>query len=269
MDTKKCTNCHETKIITQDFPKNGRIYRAVCKICHSKKQMQRYFENHNEHLLKRKENYEKNKDIILEKNAEYRKEKRDAICEQKKEYYQQNRNVILEKSKTKNYKEKRNKYLKEKRKTDKRFSMVCAYRARLNEVLHKQKKNTYISYLNCKREMFLDWIEYLFDNEFCWEDYGKKWVIDHVIPIDFFDLEKEEHIYKCFSWFNLRPCEKEENSSKSNKILEDIIKTHQDKLNNFLKIKRYQADIEIYQWLREELRYGKKPSVLDDSHPSS
>lgn len=269
MDTKKCTNCNEIKIITQDFPKNGRIYRSICKVCHCKKQTQRYFENHDVQLLKKKEHYEQNKDILLEKNRDYRKKNRNIICEQKKEYYQENRDSILEKLKTKDYKEKRNKYLKEKRKTDKRFALVNAYRARLNEVLHKQKKNTYVHYLNCNREMFLDWIEYQFDNKFCWKDYGKKWVIDHVIPIDFFDLDNTQHIYKCFSWFNLRPCEILDNMTKSNKIMEDIVKNHQDILNNFIKIKRYQADVEIYQWLREELRYGNKPSVLGDSHPSS
>jgi hypothetical protein len=52
--------------------------------------------------------------------------------------------------------------------------------------------------------------------------------------------------------------------------LESIVKEHQNILNNFLKINNwYQADIEIYQWLREELRYGKKPSVLGDSQPNS
>ncbi len=267
MDNKKCNNCDITKPL-QEFPKNGRIYRAICKICHCEKQKKRYLENHEENLVKKKENYQKNKDIILQNNKVYREANKDSVNEQKKEYYQKNRDEILQKLKTKNYKDKRNKYLQDRRKTDKKFSMVCSYRARLNDVLHKQKQNTYIYYLNCKRNMFLDWIEFQFDNVFKWEDYGKKWVIDHVIPIDFFNLDIHIHREKCFSWFNLRPCCILENMKKSNKILEDIVQDHQNLINKYLEINGYQTNVEIHQWLRQELRYGKNPYVLDNSQPS-
>lgn len=264
MDTKKCNDCGVEKIITQDFPKNGRIYRAICKVCHCEKQKQRYQADISKHLLKNKEKYQKNKDAILENNKQYRSE-----CAQKKQYYNANRDEILQKSKSKDYKEKRNKYLRDRRQTDKKFALVCAYRARLSEVLQKQKRNTHITYLNCKREMLLDWIEFQFGDKFQWETYGKEWVIDHVMPIDFFDIEDKEHVYKCFSWFNLRPCDIRQNSEKSNKLMEDVVYKHQQVINNFLEIDtRYQADVEIYQWLREKLRYGKKPSVLGDSQPS-
>jgi hypothetical protein len=269
LKAKICNTCKVEKLIIQDFPKNGRIYRSICKVCHCEKQKQRYIENRDEIRNKMKDHYEKNKETILEKNKDYRKKNRNIICEQKKEYYQKNRNEILEKLKETNYKEKRNKYLQNRRKVDKRFALINAYRARLYEVLHKQKRNTYVSYLNCNREMFLDWIEFQFADKFKWEDYGKKWVIDHVIPIDFFDLENYNHQYKCFSWFNLRPCEIRDNMEKSNKILEDIVKNHQSIVDTFIKIKRYQADIEIYQWLRNELRYGKNPSILGNPQPSS
>lgn len=273
MESKICKECGVIKNITDEFPKNGRIYRAVCKPCHSNKQKERY-EKKNEderkqHLEKRKEFYVKNKDDILKINKEYRKQNRDVICEQKKKYYLKNRDEILKETKTKDYREKRNKYLQKRRKNDKFFSMINAYRVRINEVLQKQKKNTYITYLNCKREQFLDWLEFQFNGEYIWEDYGKKWVIDHVIPIAFFDLENKDHIQRCFNWFNLRPCNKDDNLKKSDKIVLDIVEDHQNNINNFLKINNwYQADVEIYQWLREKLRYGENPSVLDNSQPN-
>jgi len=254
MDQKTCNNCGVTKPITQDFPKNGNNYRSVCKICHCEKQKHRYHENHNEYLQRKKKQYETNKENTLERNKKYRQENRDIIREQKQSYYQNNKLEILQKAKAKDYKEKRNKYLQNRRKTDKKFAMVCAYRARLNEVLHKQKQNTYVTYLNCNREMFLNWIEFQSNSFYKWEDYGEKWVIDHVIPIDFFDFNIDEHVYKCFSWFNLRPCDKVENMKKSNKLIDDIVASHQEVRNNFKSINRYQADVEIHQWLREKLR---------------
>lgn len=261
MELRDCSVCKIQKHI-KDFPKNGMSYRLICKICHSNKQKERYFANHSENLVKKKIFYHENKEKIIEYNKEYREKNRNIICDQKKEYYKSNRDEILQKVKTKDYKEKRNKYLQNKRKNDKEFAIICAYRARLNEVLHKQKKNTYIKYLNCKREEFLNWIEFQFNEYFSWETYGKEWVIDHVIPISFFELNNETHIFKCFSWFNLRPCYKKENLEKSDKVILDIVEIHQTTLNNFKKISNwYQADVEIYQWLREQLRYGKNPFV--------
>jgi hypothetical protein len=269
MNTKTCKSCGIEKHKTDDFPKNGRIFRAICKVCHSDKQKKRYDEDKETYLINKKKYYEENKQSIIVKNKEYRKENRDKICQQKNNYYQLNREEILKKTQTKDYKEKRNKYLQNRRKEDKTFALICAYRARLNEVLHKQKKNTYIEYLNCKREQFLEWIEFQIKDPLKWETYGKDWVIDHVIPIDFFDLEQDEQRYMCFSWFNLRPLLIKDNLSKSNKIYIEAVEQHQNVLNNFKNVSYwYQADIEIYQWLRQKLGYGKNPSVLGNSQPS-
>jgi hypothetical protein len=41
------------------------------------------------------------------------------------------------------------------------------------------------------------------------------------------------------------------------------------KLRGTPKAKRYQGDIEIYDWLRQELKYGKNPYRLGDPQPSS
>jgi 5-methylcytosine-specific restriction endonuclease McrA len=99
-----------------------------------------------------------------------------------------------------------------------------------------------------------------------WDNYSEYWVLDHVIPIAFFNLEDDIHLKQCFSWFNLRPLEKNENSKKSDKINLNIIKQHQEKINNY----GYQSHIEIYDWLRNELKYGKNPCrYMDNQQPSS
>jgi hypothetical protein len=66
-----------------------------------------------------------------------------------------------------------------------------------------------------------------------WENQGTYWDIDHVIPCSHFDLSKEENKYKCFNWKNLRPLKKEENNSKNDKYLEDIIKLHFNKADKY------------------------------------
>ena len=255
---KQCTICNIVKNIISDFPKNGRIYRSICKICHTEKEKERYQLKKEEIVLKKKDYYDKNKSEILNQMKIYRDDNKEILLDKKREYYKKNRDIILEKVKSKDYKQKRNKFLQNKRKIDKKFCLISAYRARLSEVLRKQKRNTYIHYLDCTREQLLDWIEFQFDYatpKLLWESYGKVWVIDHVIPINFFNLDNDIEKARCFNWYNLRPCLLTDNLTKSDKIDFNIIENHSKILQEFKKKNKwYQTDIEIYQWLREKLR---------------
>ena len=51
------------------------------------------------------------------------------------------------------------------------------------------------------------------------ENYGKLWHIDHVIPCSFFKLDNLNEQKKCFHWSNLRPLYAKKNLEKSNKII--------------------------------------------------
>jgi hypothetical protein len=56
------------------------------------------------------------------------------------------------------------------------------------------------------------------------------------------------------------------NIEKSDKIELHTIKQHQEIINNF----EYQGCIEIYNWLRQELGYGKNLNeYIDNQQPSS
>lgn len=73
-------------------------------------------------------------------------------------------------------------------------------------------------YLDCSKNEFFDWIEYQFDANMNWDNYVDYWVLDHVIPIAWFNLEDEIHKNHCFRWYNLRPFKKEDNLKKSDKL---------------------------------------------------
>jgi hypothetical protein len=107
---------------------------------------------------------------------------------------------------------------------------------RISETLKASKtykNNTTFTYIECDREYFTKWFEFIFEEKMSWNNYGE-WHIDHVIPCSTFDLTKEDDKKKCFSWKNLRPCWSKENISKGNKILNDVIKEHNIKVNNFI-----------------------------------
>ena len=51
-----------------------------------------------------------------------------------------------------------------------------------------------------------------------WDNHGL-WEIDHKIPCDAFDLTNPEEQKKCFHYTNLQPLIKQENRTKSNRIV--------------------------------------------------
>ena len=51
-----------------------------------------------------------------------------------------------------------------------------------------------------------------------WENYGKTWHIDHVLPVSIFNHTNEDAVKICWNWRNLRPLNAKENISKSNTV---------------------------------------------------
>jgi hypothetical protein len=136
----------------------------------------------------------------------------------------------------------------------------------LRSKIHKVLKNLNTSYkeiLGCNKDFLIKWLEYRFDNNMTWENYGIYWDIDHIIPISNFDFSDEKQIKICFHWTNLQPLNKKINQSKSNKIIKKYI---DDNIINITKFQSgYQILSETLEWL-EKTRYGKNPvDIMDNS----
>jgi hypothetical protein len=139
----------------------------------------------------------------------------------------------------------------------------------------KGYNSTYKNILGCDMDFFKKWIEYRFDKNMNWENLGKYWQIDHILPINAFDFKNEKHILICFHWTNLQPLTCFENKSKSDKLQLHYYFNNLVSINRFnLKYKQfmgYQMINESLSWLRNnELRYGKNPpdKTMDNSQPS-
>jgi len=178
----------------------------------------------------------------------------------KKKYYQNNKIKHAEYNSNPINKERRNKRIKERIKEEPEFRIIRSSKSRIHEILKGYKNCSSSLLLNCTRDELYKWIEFNFDNEINWNNYGNIWHIDHVIPIDFFDNTIGDQQNLCFHWSNLRPLKKEINMSKSNKIEKEYILTHYKSLEQFYKLnQRYQISIERCLWQRLELWYGNNP----------
>ena len=92
-------------------------------------------------------------------------------------------------------------------------------RCRLNRALKGNIKSARtIDLVGCSIEFLLKHLEKLFYNIMTWDNHGKYWEIDHIIPCDSFDLTDPEQQRKCFHWTNLQPLTIKQNRSKGNKL---------------------------------------------------
>lgn len=69
-------------------------------------------------------------------------------------------------------------------------------------------------------------LENQFDKNMNWNNYGKYWQIDHIVPVNLYDLSNPIEIKKCWSLKNLRPLEKMKNLIKSNKLSLELIEEY-------------------------------------------
>jgi len=132
------------------------------------------------------------------------------------EYFEQYNNK-RDRTLTPEQKERANELQRERRKDPvKRFSSNV--RSRISHALGRHSMGTTRHELiGCSYKELCEHIEQQFDEFMTWDNYGKYWEHDHIIPVDAFDLSDTEQQKLCFHYTNIRPLEIPKNRKKSNK----------------------------------------------------
>ena len=254
---KQCTKCKIIKNNTEFgiSSNNNDGLRYDCKECRKKY-------NKENKISKRNYNqkyYQINKNNIFENNKVYRLENKEKIYLQRKQYRENNKESI--KQKMISYKNRRNELIKERRKYDIEYKITENLKTKIHNVLSKKSRPSSELLIGCNYNILVEFLEYQFDSSMNWDNYGKIWHIDHVLPIKKFNLIDIKNQKICFNWKNLQPLLKHENQSKSDNIILHMFFNHLITLMRFIKYKslnnEYQGVIEKLHWLRNELRYGK------------
>jgi hypothetical protein len=141
----------------------------------------------------------------------------------KRRYYLLNREKLIAQSKDRARRsyDRLKKQLIARRKTDLNFRMKCVLRGRLASAMKSsgtRKTASALIVLGCSIANFRIYIESRFEPGMSWENHGKVWHLDHIIPCAIFDLSKPEHQKACFHFSNLQPLFKSENCRKSDKL---------------------------------------------------
>ena len=208
MATKVCFRCKKEKDINE-FHKNKRNtdgHKGTCKTCcrlyvdeHIEKKRQ-YEKNHYEERKPKRKNYFK----------EYRKT--DKYKESKKRSYLKNRDKWKKESPEHRRRREKGRY-----ENDLTYNIIKKLRTRFYKAVTRNSKHSSIlDLVCCSIDDLKKHIESLFQEGMTWDLLVTgKIHIDHIKPIDQFDMTDYEEQKKCFHWSNLQPLWAKDNLEKS------------------------------------------------------
>lgn len=71
-------------------------------------------------------------------------------------------------------------------------------------VLEKTPGEAYAPYFGLDIETLRSWFEIQFTEGIHWENFGKAWQFEHIVPASYFDYSNEDDLRLCWNFINLR-----------------------------------------------------------------
>jgi hypothetical protein len=85
-------------------------------------------------------------------------------------------------------------------------------------VLEKKAASAYAPYFGMDVNGFREWIALQFTEDLNWNNFGTAWQFDHIVPVTYFDFEKEEDLKLCWNFINIRVEALTLNKNRGNRI---------------------------------------------------
>ena len=107
---------------------------------------------------------------------------------------------------------------------DTHFRLRANLRNRLRGAIkNKQKIGSAVDELGAPIAHVISYLEALFVPGMSWANHGTVWDIDHIMPLNSFNLENIDDFRKACNYTNLRPLFKKENAAKGDRLPESVI----------------------------------------------
>lgn len=176
-----------------------------------------YIKNRKKLLAKAKLRYKKNRKALLEKAATYRTKNKEQIAKYLAIYAKNNRLKLREYKKA--YYQKNKKSINKKQlhrlKVNQSAKLASYLRRRLNKALRNNcKKGSAVELLGISISSFKAYLSGKFRKGMTWNNYGKVWHVDHIKPLNLFDLSDARGLSRACHYTNLQPLFALENYSK-------------------------------------------------------
>ena len=167
-----------------------------------------------------KNRYASMREEYLEGQRKYRIQNADAIRERRRKYRQRNAEKIKLKKQeyAANNREKIAKALAERRANNPIARMANSMRRSIRRYLDAGQKGEMSSFeiIGCSKDDLRKHLESKFKHGMTWQNYGKHWHIDHIVPL--ISAKSADEVKRLCHWTNLQPLTAFENISKGSKI---------------------------------------------------
>lgn len=232
MERKACAKCKE------DLPvgmfnwlirrKNATptARRTECKTCQAAYSRLYHEQNKEVQAIRQKEYKIRNADAVRASKKIYAEATAEWNKAYQKIYYQEHKEQSIEYSRAwrsnnpEAYRKQTREYMAKRRK-DIDFKLLSYLRDRCRRVLKDNvKAGSAVHDLGCTGAELRIHLQSLFEPGMSWDNYGNgrgKWSIDHIMPLDIFDLSDRQHFLLANHYLNLQPMWSCENSAKCNK----------------------------------------------------
>lgn len=161
-----------------------------------------------------------NSQKISEYNKIYRQQNKEKLALQHKKWREDNVEYIKNKKKEwqTQFKEKHGvSHTSFRRQSDINERIKHNVRVRINKAINSvNRTGSAVNELGCSIEEFKIYISELFKEGMTWDNYGE-WHIDHIKPLDSFDLTDPKQFKQACNYSNLQPLWKLDNLSKGSK----------------------------------------------------
>ena len=205
-----------------------------------KKYFRRYRKNNPEKIKKwRMDYYKKNRKKVLKLMKKWRDghkriykklQKKSYIKHKKKRnlgwriYYRKNRKWMIKRVKEYYRKHKKEMDNKDRIRRNRKYKNDIQWKLRhnlrtrlLSLIRNKVKIGSAVKDLGCSISFLKAYITKKFYDNMTWKNYGKLWVIDHIIPLFKFDLTDRKQFLKACNYKNLQPLTKSDHYKKNTK----------------------------------------------------
>ena len=238
---KICSKCLVEKDVCEFHKHKGTNdgYYTICKLCRkpiSKKYLEenkdlisirrskKYYENHEENLLKDRERIKNEREKRLVMSKRYYENNQEKVKEYQKKHYELNKEKYIKKAREWeiNNREKKNKMTNERNKIRKKEDILFRLKTKLKTDIYislkrRKKSKKLEDIIGLSLDEYKKYIENQFEDWMTWENWGLyTWHIDHIIPLS--SVKTEEEVYLLWHYSNLRPLSASENLKKSNKF---------------------------------------------------
>lgn len=129
-------------------------------------------------------------------------------------------------------------WIKNKRKTDPAFRIKMCLRSRVSKSVQRGSKSSpTLELLGCTIPELKEHISKQLPEGIFWEDHGKKFEIDHIVPVSAFDLLDPVQQRVCFHYTNLQPLPQKENLKKGAKYSDKELDALKERLSPEVSVK--------------------------------